>query len=356
VIVPVLVALALASPAANVKRATWVPLVRTQGDVPASWRDALQKAAAEDSTRTWVAPPAVSLEEAQLALGCGGWSESCAGQIASMTGAVMALVIEVTAQGVGAVVSVQQVKAGSGAQGPAEKLELAGRTAEDLKWAQELVRGVLKGQKPGFLVVETDVPGAEVWIDGERVGDSPWRGALAPGDHMLSLRQEGKAPLNKPINVRPGQNPAEVISLNAAGTSVAIRPTIGNEPHEVRVTPASPPVAGEMPQKAVVGWSLAGAGGVLALAASVVGGPWVYDLFFNREPCGPDGQQCMPRTVNVYGLLDYSGAERSQFILDAGPVIGASVAAIGVGGLLIGTGAFLATAEEGIEPAAAAGR
>lgn len=359
-IVPLIVALSLVSPAASTKKGAWVPLVRLQGEVPAEWREALQKVATEDDSRTWVAPPAVTLEEAQVALGCAGWSDTCAGQITSMTGASMAVVVDVVAQGEGALVTVQQVKGGGGVQGAVEKLELLARGEEDLDLARQFVRRAAKGPT-AIILVDTDVPGADVLIDGTKVGQTPRRLVLAPGGHELSLRQEGKAPFTKRIELEPGQNPPEIVTLNAGGIPVDVTPTVGNETHEVRTARVSPPAKVDPllpPEAALVGWSLAGVGGAVALAATGVGGPWAWDLLFNRVPCGPDLKtSCLPRTVKVYGVVDYTGDARSRFLTDAGTVISASIAAMGVGGLLIGTGVVLATADAAeVADAAAAGR
>src|ERR1041385_5578252 len=101
------VALAVSSGTSN----KWVALVHTTGDVPASWQKELQAAAEQNKLGpAWAAPPAVTLDEAQLALGCAGWSKTCAGQIAAMTGAGIALVVEVTAKDAGVVITTQPVK------------------------------------------------------------------------------------------------------------------------------------------------------------------------------------------------------------------------------------------------------
>lgn len=358
-IVPLVLTLSLVSPAAP-KKPIWVPLVHVQGDVPASWPEALRKAVT-DSERTWVAPPAVTLEEAQIALGCAGWSDTCAGQITSMTGATMALVIDVVAQGDGALVTVQQVKGGGGLQGTVEKLELPGRRDEDLEVASLFVRRAFR--PTAVVLVDADTPGADVLIDGQKVGRTPAQLILDPGEHELSLRLEGKAPYTRRITLKPGQNPPEMITLNATGIAVAVSPSVGNETHEVRTTaPTPPPTADGLPTHALVGWSLAGAGALVAVGAIGVGAPWLWDVYFNTVPCGPEKIPCMPMTVKVYGAIEYDREARGQFVNDAGTIVSASVAALGVGGLLIGTGVVLATAEAGetagetADAAAAAGR
>lgn len=352
-IVPFLLALSLvpsAAPTASDKRPAWVILVKSQGDIPASWRETLTRAATEDDTKSWMPPPSVTLEEAQIALGCAAWNDSCAGQVASMTGAAMALVIDIAAQGPGAVLSIQKVRGGGNAAAPADKLELAGRDAADLEWATAFVAGVLRDERRGILSVESDVPGANVFLDGKPLGKTPWRGPVAEGVHTLGLRQEGKAPLTKSIAVKGAVVNSEVLTMNAAGISVAVSPSVGES--------ASPSGGGN----STLGWSLAGVGGALALGGLAVGSPWAWNLFFNREACGPNGDPaCLPTTVDVIGFKQYKGAERAEFFSDAGTWLSVSVATLGVGALLIGTGVVLATGDSGTggeeaEAAAAAGR
>src|SRR6185295_18761597 len=109
----------------------------------------------------WAAPPAVTLDEAQLALGCAGWSKTCAGQIAAMTGAGIALVVEVAAKDAGVVVTTQPVKTTGAAAGSEEKLELPSRTDKDLEIAKDFVKGS-KAPRGGYLAVDVDIPGAEI--------------------------------------------------------------------------------------------------------------------------------------------------------------------------------------------------
>jgi hypothetical protein len=246
--------LVVSAPAHAQKKAGWVALVQVRGDAPASWSDALREAAEEAKDRTWVAPPAVSIADAQLALGCSGWNDQCAGQIASMTGATMAVVIDVNGAGSGAAFSVMVVKAGGGAVGPAEKMDVPGKTAADLELGRELVRGVVSGQRPAFLIVETDSPKAEVWLDGKKIGETPFKGKVPTGDHTMILRQEGKAPLTKQLTLAAGATLREVHSLNAAGPPVEIKPEVApddppppKDPNEGIVTPPvepPPPAAG----------------------------------------------------------------------------------------------------------------
>lgn len=343
----VVVVMAAAAPPAHAqKKPQWVALVQVRGDAPASWSDALREAAEEAKDRAWVAPPAVSIADAQLALGCSGWNEQCMGQIASMTGATMALVIDVNGAGSGAAFSVQIVKAGGKGEGPAEKLDVPGKTQLDLEMGKDLVRGVISGQKAAFLIVETDTPKAEVVLDGKKIGETPFRGKVAAGEHTLIVRQEGKAPQTKAITVAAGATVRETFSLGAAGPPVEIKPDVAPDdvvpPVKEVVPPAEqPPTASEAPPTTTVGWSLVGVGGALGLAGGLFLGATVVDLNY-REPCRADPVGgCVPNKALLFGI--YGREARADLFAHQTAWLTGSLAALGVGGLLVATGVALAT-------------
>src|SRR5690606_7740621 len=120
-------ALAMAAQAPS----SWVVLVKSDGSVPASWNQNLQdavKSAAEHSAAVrWVPPPQVSVEDAQLALGCGAWGPQCVGQIAGMMNADKALLIEIERRGDGAWMTHQLVTAGGDAERAPVRFELPDR-------------------------------------------------------------------------------------------------------------------------------------------------------------------------------------------------------------------------------------
>ncbi len=340
--------LVVSAPAhAQAKKASWVALVQVRGDAPASWSDALREAAEEAKDRPWVAPPAVSIADAQLALGCTGWNDQCAGQIASMTGATMAVVIDVNGAGSGAAFSVMIVKASGGAVGPAEKMDVPGKNPGDLELGKELVRGVISGQRPAFLFVDTDVPKAEVWLDGKKIGETPFKGKVPTGDHTLVLRQEGKAPVSKPLSIAPGAIIRESHSLGAAGPPVEIKPEVAPDPPptdpldpEIIVPPVEPPPpAAEAPGTTTVGWSLVGVGGALGLAGTLFLGATILDLNA-REPCEADPTGCVPNKALLFGI--YAPESRADLFAHQTVWLAGSIAAVGVGGLLVATGVVLA--------------
>lgn len=54
-----------------------------------------------------------------------------------------------------------------------------------------------------FLSVETNIIGAEIYIDGQLFGETPFRGNITSGNHDLELRFEGYQSFNRRINVPP---------------------------------------------------------------------------------------------------------------------------------------------------------
>ena len=55
---------------------------------------------------------------------------------------------------------------------------------------------------PGpWVAVNGEPKGAAVWIDGRFVGSSPYRAGLAPGDHTLEVRADGRAAKQLPLRV-----------------------------------------------------------------------------------------------------------------------------------------------------------
>jgi formylglycine-generating enzyme required for sulfatase activity len=54
-----------------------------------------------------------------------------------------------------------------------------------------------------FLSVETNIIGAEIYIDGQLFGETPFRGNITSGNHDLELRFEGYQSFNRRINAPP---------------------------------------------------------------------------------------------------------------------------------------------------------
>jgi hypothetical protein len=64
---------------------------------------------------------------------------------------------------------------------------------------------VARQSGPGSLRIDTDPTGATVSVDGRIVGESPWSGPLASGDHLLEVSRNGYGTLGQQISVQPGR-------------------------------------------------------------------------------------------------------------------------------------------------------
>jgi hypothetical protein len=226
---------------------SWVVLVRTDGSVPDSWTQNLQEAtksaAQETPGVTWVAPPKVSVEDAQIALGCAGWNEACAAQIASMMSADKVLVLDLEQRGAGAWLHTQVVDKSGATSRARARFELPDRGRDGLKAARVVAAAALTGKPVTVVTIRTDVPGAEVFIDGKRVGRTPLTLAdqLAPGTHRMELRLENRAPVVKNVEVLAGEVTSVGAVLGASGPQ-PLQPTLGEG--VVQRDPRPPAVGG----------------------------------------------------------------------------------------------------------------
>lgn len=250
------------------KKQTWVALVHTAGEVPATWAPRLQKAAeGVTDTRTWLPPPGLSLDDIQLTLGCATWGPTCAGQATSLIGADSALIIDIARDQHGIVVRIDGVDGKGAMIGNGERVEVS---ADDdgLAIAEAWVVGAIKGARPTVLVVTSDLDGTEVLIDNKRVGVTPLTlvNELAVGEHRLMLRRENRAPLTRPIVVQPGTVNREHGML-AQGPAMKAQPVVGEQPPAPIVAPAADGDA--PPALAIAGFGLGGVGAVAAIGGLV---------------------------------------------------------------------------------------
>lgn len=206
--------------------ASWVVLVKTDGSVPPAWSQSLQdavRASAQSSGAVkWVPPPAVSLEDAQLALGCGEWGAPCIGQIAAMMNADRALFIEIERRGEGAWMTHQLITTEGVVERAPVRFELPSRGADGLEVARVVASAAVTGKPITVVMVRTDVAGAEVFVDGEKVGTTPLTLAdrLSPGTHKVELRLEGRTPVTQTIDVRAGEVTRVGAVMSAGGGAV----------------------------------------------------------------------------------------------------------------------------------------
>jgi hypothetical protein len=306
----------------------WIVLVRSDGSMPTSWRpliqDAARKAASTSDKVQWQEPPAVSLEEAELALGCKGWGPACAGQIAGMMNAGAALVVDFAADGAGATVKLAVVGTnGEARPGTAREAKLADRGAGGLAIVQASVVGMIRGSAPTIVVVDSDLPGVEVAIDGVKSGKTPLTlvDELSPGEHQLVLSKEGRAPLTTTIDVEVGKANSYTFPLGGGGPDV-VGPSIGDQPASATVMP-------------VVAYATAGVGAALFVVAGGLGAGYGYTYAW-RKGVADDAQQ-NGGVVSEPGLMKtYDAMDKASIPLAIG-----AITAAGVGAVLLGTGVAL---------------
>ena len=245
------------------KKATWVALVQVDAGLPTAWAQRLRAAAEADRAISFVPPPAVSLEEAQLALGCSEWGPACAAQIAATSGAQQAIAISLRGTPGAPLLEVLRVKADGASMGDVDKVALPGTTPEGLKIAEGFVRAAMRGARPTILIVTTDVPGAEVLVDGALLGRTPLTAAdaVAPGAHDLLLRLEGRAPVSRRITLEPGEFHREHGVMSSGGPPRKSEPVVG--------TPAAAPEPTTPAMMAIAGWSLTGIGAAVAVGGAI---------------------------------------------------------------------------------------
>lgn len=352
-VAPLLLALTLGAAGAP-KTGKWVVLVHLDGEVPASWSETLRKGAeGVKDGRVWTEPPAVTLAEAQAALGCPSWGPSCAAQVAQMTGATTALLVDLTSTGAGVGLAVEAVLASNGQPAKGKNEVILPDTSDDsLRFAVAWVKGALVDKLPALLIVETATPGGEVRLDGKRAGTTehgPVRIIVdAPGTHTLLVTKEGAAPVTREVRLTANETARELVTMSAEGPRVEPDVRVGNPS---LVTP-KPPEAPQPPPTldnngAVVGWSVTGAGGLVALGAGVFATTVAWNLYFDREPCANNsGDLCVPLDIaSPLGIYKYHGDTRDTFNKVDGPLmLTLGSIGVGVGGLLVGTGVWLVLA------------
>lgn len=222
--------LCMALHTAAVSAESVVVLVDVDAGTPPSWQAQLEahleEALDEHPDYRWVPPPKLSLADAQMVLGCDKWSPPCMGQVATMMAATRAYVVTLTSVKGQRSLVLQLVDAKGRLLRPEQRLPVNGTGAENLEDVRVFAKAYLFDHPLTLVQIEADVPGAEVFLDEKRVGQTPLtlRGEVEPGPHVLSLRVPGRAPLRQPVEVRAGVLVKVEVSLGAGGFS-------GHEPH-----------------------------------------------------------------------------------------------------------------------------
>lgn len=289
--------------------ASWVVLVKSDGSVPASWNDRLQnavKTAADSSSSVkWVPPPQVSLEDAQLALGCSSWGPGCVGQIAGMMNADAALVLEFEKRGKGAWLSWQVVRNSGKPKAKPARMELPDRGAKGLDVARAVAASAVSGKPVTVVTITTDVAGAEVFIDGEKAGKTPMTlaGKLSPGAHRIELRMEGRAPVTQNVDVKAGALTKVGAVMTAAAMQAPDDPVVGeplgdpldDPPPELQDVKDGEPAGDAFSLSPLFSYATVGVGlAVAAVGGGLYAGHLLVGLNAQPRPCTDPAQLEVP--------------------------------------------------------------
>jgi len=106
--------------------------------------------------------------------------------------------------------------------------------AVSLPAARRLVSGGGSSQVEGTLVVNTNPPGARLFVDGVERGATPLTVALKPGPHSLEVRGDG-APRLMPVTITAGQQITQYLELPKV-TSAVGQLHVRTEPAGARVS------------------------------------------------------------------------------------------------------------------------
>jgi hypothetical protein len=221
------------------KQPAWVVLVHSDTGVPSSWSDSLRTAVESgDPSLKWVPPPAVSLDDAELAVGCASWGPVCASQIAVSMGAQNAFVITVSG-GKSPALDVTAVKEGGSLVRSNVHESLPDLGAGGLRLSRAIVVAVLKEQKVTALVVTSDPAGATVQVDGGPANSAPVVVTdITPGAHTLVLTAPGHDQLSRTVQVGMGSLVREnAVLTSSVHESVlhapAAQPPLAQAPHDL---------------------------------------------------------------------------------------------------------------------------
>jgi hypothetical protein len=222
-------------------------------------------------------------------------------------------------------------------------------------------RGVLAGGLGniqghlGSLEVDADVPGAELWVNSERVGSLPLAKPLRveAGSLVVEVRAAGYSPARRMTSVEPGGSARESVHLVAIAP-----PPVSHEPSPAPVQTVAPSASAFPPtRRTIVDPSLRGAAivflasGAVGLAAGSYFGVRTLGTKSDRDAqCMGPGGTCTPAGVNLDGQARMLAVRSTAWIAAGLACAGAGVllwaesrsVAVGVG---LGQGSALAGVE-----------
>ena len=158
---------------------------------------------------------------------CGGGPE-CAVQVGRLVGADRVVFGTVGAMGESFSLDLRVMDVGSGKQLAREHSRIAGSRdllIPELRLAA--YRMVAPDKIRGSLLVDIDVAGVEVEIDGERVGVTPLIApidALTPGSHVVGLKRPGVSAFQQEFVIKPFETARLKLELGKASPAAAPAP------------------------------------------------------------------------------------------------------------------------------------
>lgn len=171
----------------------------------------------------------VSLRSSQELIGCA--STACLQRVGELVGASRFVRAKMESIGAAYTVELILMSAGEG-DGVVKRIEdtcTACTVTELNELATKTAARLLSEPARSAVVIATVPPGANVLVDGESVGESPYTGTLAPGDHTVVARLDGYGVGEKQIKVLAGTPEAQDFVLSLPPSAA-----IGDEPERTR--------------------------------------------------------------------------------------------------------------------------
>ncbi len=218
----------------------------------------------------------------------------------------IALTWQKQARWVRALETYERLRAEFGASLAAKQLETVDRRIADL------------GRRVAVLTIEVSQPGAAISVDGEPVGQGPYRGELRldPGGHLLAVSLADHRPFTERLTLSRGEHARRQVELVPVGVKLVVVPP--------------PPVATRRRFATWIPWVTIGGGALLLTAGGL------FDLQAQR-----DFDRFDALVAEASGGMP-EPAEVSEGPLRTGERKRAAAAALYLaGGVTIGTGAAL---------------
>lgn len=313
----------------------WVLLVEGGDEQDAPHVQALHDEAKrlwqENADSAWVAPPQVSLADAQLALGCLQLDSTCLGQIGTMMKADVAVHVKIGDSKERTEFRMHAIDVTGTERIPVTTIALQAQDLRDPSLVRAALRAYLSQQPFTVLKIYTDLPHVAVSVDGTSVGEAPvvLINDLPPGSHELQLRAEGRAPILRSIELKAG-SPTTVEAPFGANPIAPVRPRLGEEGARIA------------PEEVDLGFAFSVLGTGVALSL-VSGGIYLgHALYTTGVPA-----QSTPSETQVQAAARLGQAEQVSIGLYAASVTTGIIAAVVT---LTGAGLLGMAVEDGVTP------